>query len=151
MTTWYASNYYTNCPALERITYPASLSDTANTPFAASIKGCASLKKVVFKSTASSLPSFGNCVSLEEITLPHTIGKISTELFTGCTNLRRVNGFHNLNISKLPQGNFFRLCIIAVGFTSGKLNQFCKQNVCGRGHKKYYHTCRRNRSRALHV
>ena len=106
---WYSANYFSNAQNLERITFPVSNTDTSTVIGASCCTGCQSLKTVVFNSQSSAIPSFKDCTSLEEITLPNTVGALSGSLFYGCTNLIRVNGFEHYTGTILSQ-YIFRNC-----------------------------------------
>ena len=106
ISKWYSSNFFDECPNLESITFPASNTDTTSTPSTNTCKNLPSLKRVVFNSSSSSIPSFANDISLEELTLPATIGVIASSAFDGCTMLRRINGFDSASITTLKQYMF---------------------------------------------
>ena len=106
ISQWYASNYFSGCPNLESITFSASNADTTTTPNSACCQNLSSLKRVVFNSSASSIPSFANDVSLEELTLPATVGVLAFDTFNGCSMLRRVNGLSSASITSMPQYMF---------------------------------------------
>jgi hypothetical protein len=100
---WYASNYFGGCANLESITFPENNTDITTVPTASICMNLPSLKRVVFNSPASSIPSFEDDVSLEELTLPGTVGQIASYAFSGCKSLRRVNGFDTASITTIPQ------------------------------------------------
>lgn len=105
---WY-STHFSGCTALERITYPALLTDVTTNTSIFSIRECTSLKKAIFRSTSSSIPTFQGCTSLEEFTFPSTLGVVAGDTFSGCTSLRKVNNLENKTITTLKQ-NMFKNC-----------------------------------------
>jgi hypothetical protein len=107
ISRWYTSNYFSGCANLESITFPENNTDITTSPSESICRNLPLLKRVVFNSSSSSIPSFANDVSLEELTLPATIGVIANNAFEGCKSLRRVNGFGTASITTLPQRIFY--------------------------------------------
>ena len=93
-STVIAGNLLANCPGIETIVIPDSVTEIGEYAF----YHCINLKDVKLSSALTTINTraFNDCIALPEVEIPDSVVKISYGAFDGCTALADVKLSHNL-------------------------------------------------------
>lgn len=101
-TTLVASRLFANCPGIETIVIPDTVTKIDDSAF----RNCDNLKNVTISKNTTFMGAsvFEDCISLEEIVIPNTVTEMESGCFSGAAKLKKVTLSQGL--TEIPANSF---------------------------------------------